>query len=121
MFELAVTTSFEASHLVDASGAPESYRRVHGHSFVVTAVVAAEEPGPEGWVMDLGALEAALQEAVAPLDHSLLNDIPGLERPTFERLLPWIDARLRALGVSASRIDVERPTLRQKASYSPGR
>ena len=121
MFEVSVSGSFEASHYIDAKGAPDAYRRVHGHSFVVTAAVAGEGPAASGWLLDLGDLEAALRDVLGQLDHSMLNEIPGLEQPTFENLLVWIEKGLKARGFSASRIEIERPTVRQRAVYTPGR
>ncbi|MBI1360773.1 MAG: 6-pyruvoyl tetrahydrobiopterin synthase [Alphaproteobacteria bacterium] len=119
MFEVSVSGSFEASHYINAEGASDAYRKVHGHSFVVTASVAGQGPGKDGWVLDLGELDAALKDTLAQLDHSVLNDIPGLEQPTFENLLLWIDGQLKARGYSASRIEIERPTVRQRAVYTP--
>jgi 6-pyruvoyltetrahydropterin/6-carboxytetrahydropterin synthase len=121
MFEVSVSGSFEASHYINAEGGADAYRRVHGHSFVVTAAVASDRPGEDGWVLDLGALDAALKDVLTELDHSVLNDISGLEQPTFENLLVWIDGKLKAKGYSASRIEIERPTVRQRAVYTPAR
>ena len=120
MFEVSVTGSFEASHYIDAKGAPDAYRRVHGHSFVVTVAVAGR-PQEGGWLLDLGVLEGALKDVLAQLDHKVLNDIPGLEQPTFENLLLWIEAQLKARGFAPSRLEIERPTVRQRAVYTPQR
>lgn len=119
MFEVSVSAAFEACHHIDAEGADAGYRIMHGHSFLVTASTAAPAPGPSGWIIDLGEFEAKLKEVVAQLDHAILNDVPGLGAPTFENLLVWIDAALRARGVSPSRIEIERPILRQRAVFSP--
>jgi len=119
MFEISASASFEASHYIEAETGAEHYRRVHGHSFVVTASVASARPDSEGWVMDLGALETLLRKILAELDHAVLNDVPGLEKPTFENILLWIESKMRAAGVSPSRLEIERPTLRQRAVYTP--
>lgn len=124
MFEISMTQSFEASHYLepeDGKGQPH-YRRIHGHSFIVTASVAsAGTDAREGWVMDLGVLEKALKDALAGLDHTVLNEVPGLGAPTFENILLWIEARMREQGVQPSRLEIERPTMRQKCVYTPGR
>lgn len=119
MFEISTSASFEASHYIEAEAGAAHYRRVHGHSFVVTASVAKARPGQEGWVMDLGQLEDLLRKTLSELDHSILNEIPGLERPTFENILLWIEAKMKAAGVAPSRLEIERPTLRQRAVYTP--
>jgi 6-pyruvoyltetrahydropterin/6-carboxytetrahydropterin synthase len=118
-FEISVTAGFEAAHAIDAEGAPDGYRRLHGHSFLVTASTCAETPQAAGWVMDLGHFEQTLKHIVGRLDHQLLNDIPGLEKPTLENLLLWVDQKLRETGITPSRIEIERPTVRQKAVYTP--
>ena len=120
MFEISVSGSFEAAHFIDAPNTPEIYRRMHGHSFVVSASVAGQSPDASGWILDLGRLETALKAVLAELDHSVLNEIPGLEKPTFENLLLWIEAGLKKYGFVPSRIEIERPTVRQRAVYTPG-
>jgi 6-pyruvoyltetrahydropterin/6-carboxytetrahydropterin synthase len=121
MFEVSVSAAFEAAHYIEVRVGQDAYRNIHGHSFLVTASTAAETPNPEGWVIDLGAFEATLKEVVGHLDHSLLNDVPDLGQPTFENLLMWIDRALVERGVTCSRIEIERPILRQRAVYTPRR
>ncbi len=121
MFEVSVTGTFEAAHSIHARGSADEYRRVHGHSYVVTVSVAAEKPGPDGWVVDLGALDKVVKLVLEQLDHTMLNQIPGLDPPTFENILLWIDARLCEAGLMPSRIEIERPTVRQRAVYTPKR
>jgi 6-pyruvoyltetrahydropterin/6-carboxytetrahydropterin synthase len=119
MFEISATASFEASHYIEAPDGAPHYRRVHGHSFVVTASVARRTPDANGWVMDLGALEGLLRQILAGLDHTVLNEVPGLEKPTFEHILLWIESRMKAQGVTPSQLTIERPTLKQRAVYTP--
>lgn len=119
MFEISATASFEASHYIDTPAGASHYKRVHGHSFVVTASVASARPDKDGWVMDLGALEDLLKGVLAGLDHTVLNEVPGLEKPTFEHILLWIESRMKEAGVSPSRLEIERPTLKQRAVYTP--
>lgn len=121
MFEVSVSAPFDATHYIEAAAGAPGYKRMHGHSFVVTAAVAADAPGADGWVVDLGKLESTLKSVVGELDHSILNEIPGLEKPTFENILLWIDAKLRAEGIIPSRLEIERPTLKQRAVYTPRR
>ena len=53
------------------------------------------EPGADsGWVMDFAELKAAFKPLYDQLDHHYLNDVPGLENPTSERLAAWIWERL---------------------------
>ena len=87
--------TIEAAHRLP--NVPEGHKcaRLHGHSFRIEVHVSGE-PGPEtGWVIDFGDIKAAFEPIHARLDHHYLNDVPGLENPTSERLAQWIWARLK--------------------------
>lgn len=117
MFEVSVSGSFEATHYIDAPAGAPAYKRMHGHSFLVTASMKGL-PTAEGWITDLGQFEAALKDVLGGLDHAVLNEIPGLEKPTFENLLVWIAGKLKDAGYPPSRVEIERPILRQRAVYT---
>ena len=119
MFEVSVSAAFEAAHYIDAKDGSPDYRTIHGHSFLVTASMAAEKPNESGWLIDLGQFEAALKTVLGQLDHKLLNEVPGLGQPTFENLLVWIEKGLKEQGLQPSRLEIERPILRQRAVYTP--
>ncbi len=95
------------------AGGPEGspYTRLHGHSFRVEATVRGPARPPVGWVDDLGALDAALSEIAAGLDHGMLNDVPGLESPTLEALCVYFAGRLKARFPGLARIAVSRPSI----------
>ncbi len=87
--------TLEAAHRLPNVPPGHKCARLHGHSFQVEVHVSGE-PGPEtGWIMDFGDLKAAFAPLYAQLDHHYLNDIPGLENPTSERLAIWIWERLK--------------------------
>ena len=71
---------------------PESHpcRRIHGHSFRVEISVEGEMDQKMGWLYDHAEIGKATKEIIEKLDHRYLNDIPGLENPTFENLAIWI-------------------------------
>lgn len=115
IFEITKAASFDAAHSLEAG--PDGYRRLHGHSFEVS--VSVRGPLAEiGWVADLGGLDTALKAAAAELDHGLLNDKPGLESPTLERLCLWFADRLRPAFPGLSRVTVGRPTIRESCSLT---
>ena len=88
-FEISKTVSFEAAHRLPGRGESDPYGRVHGHSFTLTAVVAGKVTDGEQWVEDLGVVARTLSAVAEKLDHQMLNDIPGLEVPTLERICLW--------------------------------
>jgi 6-pyruvoyltetrahydropterin/6-carboxytetrahydropterin synthase len=93
--ELRKSFQFEAAHLLP--NLPESHkcRRLHGHSFQAEIVVAGECDPQLGWLMDYADLSEIFKPLWEQLDHRYLNEIPGLENPTSERIAMWIWDRLK--------------------------
>ena len=117
IFEITKAAAFDAAHFIEQGPADHRYRKLHGHSFRVEASVR----GPvsdAGWVADLGSLDKALKAVAGELDHGLLNDRPGLEVPTLERLCLYFVDRLRPTFPGLSRIVISRPTINESCSLS---
>jgi len=93
--ELRKTFQFEAAHLLPHLPESHKCRRLHGHSFRVEIAVEGELDPKLGWVMDYAELSAAFKPLWAKLDHYYLNEVPGLENPTSERIAIWIWERLK--------------------------
>ena len=117
LFEVTKAAQFDAAHSLDDGPADGRYRRLHGHSFRVEASVRGPRQGV-GWVTDLGALDAALKDLAAELDHGMLNDKPGLESPTLENLCLYFAQRLKPQYPGLSRIVVSRPTIGESCSLA---
>ncbi|HRD45790.1 MAG TPA: 6-carboxytetrahydropterin synthase [Caulobacter sp.] len=117
IFEITKAAAFDAAHFIEQGPADHRYRKLHGHSFRVEASVR----GPvsdAGWVADLDSLDKALKAVAGELDHGLLNDRPGLEVPTLERLCLYFVDRLRPTFPGLSRIVISRPTINESCSLS---
>ncbi|MHB1700170.1 MAG: 6-carboxytetrahydropterin synthase QueD [Acidobacteriaceae bacterium] len=86
--------TFEAAHRLPH--VPEGHKcaRLHGHSFHVAVHVAGEVGADSSWVMDFSDIKLAFEPLHRQLDHSYLNDLPGLENPTSEAIARWIWERL---------------------------
>jgi 6-pyruvoyltetrahydropterin/6-carboxytetrahydropterin synthase len=110
-FEITKAATFDAAHYFAEGPQHRPYANLHGHSFKVEATVRGPTQEPVGWVADLADLEAALKGVAAELDHGLLNEKPGLERPTLEHLCLYFAERLRPQFPGLSRIVVSRPTI----------
>jgi 6-pyruvoyltetrahydropterin/6-carboxytetrahydropterin synthase len=109
VFEITKSAGFDAAHHLPAvNGGP--YTRMHGHSFRVEATVRGEAAEPVGWVADLGEMDRLLRIIADDLDHGLLNEKPGLESPTLERLCVYFAERLKPDFPGLARIVVSRPT-----------
>lgn len=113
VFEITKGVGFDAAHHLP-TGPTTEYRRLHGHSFRVEATVRGPMQGDPGWVVDLGALEAALRRLAGSLDHGLLNDHPGLESPTLEHLCVWFADALRPQFPGLARVELSRPTVNER-------
>ena len=87
--------SIEAAHRLPNLPASHKCSRLHGHSFRIEIHVRGEIQEPEGWVMDFADVKRAFQPLFDQLDHHYLNDVPGLENPTSERLAEWIYQNLK--------------------------
>ena len=117
VFEITKAAYFDAAHYIEQGPSDHRYRRLHGHSFKVEASVR----GPmqdAGWVADLDRLDVALKAVAAELDHGLLNDKPGLEVPTLERLCLYFAERLTASFPGLSRVVLSRPTIGETCSLA---
>ena len=115
-FEISKTVSFEAAHRLPGRGAGDPYGRVHGHSFTLTAVVAGTVTEGEQWVEDLGVVANALSAVASKLDHQMLNDIPGLDVPTLERICLWAAGELKPELPGLAKITIARPSLSESCS-----
>ena len=56
--------------------------------------------------MDFADIKAAFKPILDLLDHSYLNEIPGLENPTSENIVRWIWVRLQSQLAGLIRIDI---------------
>jgi len=115
VFEITKQAGFDAAHYLP-EGPRGQYRRMHGHSFQVEATVRGPLQEPVGWVEDLGALDEALKGLAHELDHGLLNEKPGLESPTLERLCLYFAERLKPRFPGLVRVAVSRPTIGERCA-----
>jgi 6-pyruvoyltetrahydropterin/6-carboxytetrahydropterin synthase len=117
-FEITKAATFDAAHYFAEGPEHRPYSNLHGHSFRVEATVRGQAQEPVGWVADLADLESALKGVAGELDHGLLNEKPGLERPTLEHICLYFAVRLRPKFPGLSRIVVSRPTIGESCALS---
>ncbi len=117
-FEITKSATFDAAHYLVDGPQDRPYSRLHGHSFKVEASVRGPTLDPVGWVADLADLDTALRAVALELDHGLLNEKPGLERPTLEHLCLYFSDRLKVAFPGLSRIVVSRPTIGESCALS---
>jgi 6-pyruvoyltetrahydropterin/6-carboxytetrahydropterin synthase len=110
---LTKTFHFEAAHTLPNVPPDHQCARMHGHSYKVEVSVTGPVGAESGWVMDHAEISKVVKPLIARLDHRYLNDIPGLENPTFEQLAGWLWRELQPHLPQLSAIEIhETPTSR---------
>lgn len=94
MYEISVRAAFEAAHFIDGYNGKCS--RLHGHNWIVEAVVRGETLDALGMLIDFKILKAELNKVLDELDHRFLNELEtfAAENPTAENLARQIFRKL---------------------------
>lgn len=101
------TFTFEAAHRLPHVPDGHKCGRLHGHNWTVEIQCSGEPDEHTGWIVDFYDVQLAWEERIyRVLDHRLLNDVPGLENPTTERIAAWIWSQLWRAVPSLSRVVV---------------
>jgi 6-pyruvoyltetrahydropterin/6-carboxytetrahydropterin synthase len=95
MMEVFREFTFDAAHRLEHLPATHKCTRLHGHTYRLVVHVTGPLHAEMGWVVDFAEIKRATHEVLSSLDHRLLNDVPGLEQPTAERIAMWIWDRLK--------------------------
>lgn len=117
--EISKDFAFEAAHYFEHEAADHPFRRMHGHSFAGTVTLAGE-PNEKGWVKDFWKIEAAVKTVVDTLDHRLLNEVAGLEKPSLEAIAAYVFDRLAPVLPGLVAVEIRRPSCGEKAVLRRG-
>lgn len=85
----------EAAQRLPKVPAGHKCSRLHGHTFTIEICVEGKVNPETGWLYDHAEISAAMKPIMEQLDHSYLNDIPGLENPTIEIMAGWLWKKLQ--------------------------
>ncbi|WP_445369409.1 6-pyruvoyl trahydropterin synthase family protein [Methylomonas sp. BW4-1] len=85
MYSVAVSRDFIANHYL-IGGDWGSENQPHAHHYIAEVRIDGEELDQHGYLMDIVAIEAALDEVVAGFRDQMLND-----KPEFAGLNPSIE------------------------------
>ena len=99
MYEITITRSFSAAHLLkDIGGKCEG---LHGHNFIVDVSLAAPGLNKEGLLLDFRILKEWTDEILNELDHKYLNELPYFNdvNPSAENLARFLHDRVNEKAV----------------------
>ncbi len=116
--EISYAFGFDAAHRFVTTPRRHKYSGIHGHSFQCVVALRGTPRAPHGFVTDLEQVARTCLALRTQLDHTLLNEIKGLESPSLEHLTLWIWNRLAAGLPGLARVTVRRDSLGQACSYT---
>jgi 6-pyruvoyltetrahydropterin/6-carboxytetrahydropterin synthase len=90
IFELRQHFQIESARFLPHLPPGHPCQRIHGHSFKITLVLKGPLDAKIGWVQDYHEIETMMKPLLSQLDHRVLNEVPGLENPTSEKLCQWL-------------------------------
>lgn len=108
--------NFDAAHTLDHYPQGHPNTRVHGHSFRARITVEGL-PDANGQIVDLERVGILLNAARGQLDHAMLNDIKGLEKPTLENICLWLWGELQQDLPQLCAVEVFRDSLGHSCLY----
>jgi 6-pyruvoyltetrahydropterin/6-carboxytetrahydropterin synthase len=85
---------FEAAQALMQFPEGHKCRRLHGHSFTISISVRGPVDEATGLLYDHAVISDAMKPLIEQVDHTYLNEIPGLEIPTIENITRWFWDRL---------------------------
>jgi len=105
MYQARVESEFSAAHFL--SHYHGKCEKLHGHNYRVRLWVQGEELDKGGMLLDFTILKKVLNESLAVLDHSNLNDLEIFQNdPSAERIAKFVydsvKEKLSALGLPCS-------------------
>lgn len=114
-FEIEKDFQFEAAHYFGHADANDLFKKIHGHSFKGVVLIEGNAQEEKGWIRDLWKIDKIINEAIKPLDHSLLNDVPGLDQPALEQIAKWIFDKLEPKLPGLTCVEIGRPSCGERA------
>ncbi|MCX5832309.1 MAG: 6-carboxytetrahydropterin synthase QueD [Deltaproteobacteria bacterium] len=94
MYEITITRSFSAAHMLKGIGG--KCEGLHGHNFIVEVTLAASTLSKEGLLLDFRILKEWTDEILDSLDHKYLNELPYFQNvnPSAENLARFLHDRI---------------------------
>ncbi|WP_165022857.1 MULTISPECIES: 6-carboxytetrahydropterin synthase QueD [unclassified Dysgonomonas] len=85
MYKISKQFAFSASHILDGLSADHPCSRLHGHNYIITVHLKAEQLDNTGFIKDYRELSTVKDYLDNTLDHRHLNDVFSFN-PTAENI-----------------------------------
>tara|TARA_B100001013_G_scaffold274558_1_gene175090 strand:- start:400 stop:756 length:357 start_codon:yes stop_codon:yes gene_type:complete len=99
--------TFDSAHVLSDFSKDHPYGKIHGHSFRARIWIEGEI-NETNMLIDLGEVEKECLKIKCILDHNILNNIKGLDKPTLESLSIFIFKKLIKVFPNLKTVEVHR-------------
>ena len=117
MISITKEFRFDAAHYLPTAPKGHPNSRMHGHSFAVAVTLEGTPDPVKGWIRSFSEIDEAVANVRDRLDHHLLNEIPGLELPTLERMSQFIYGELVKTLPELVSVTVRRDSLGESCTF----
>lgn len=93
--EIKKSFSIESARFLPNLPPSHPCSRTHGHSFKITLRLHGAINDKIGWLVDYNDIAKSAAPILKQIDHTLLNDVPGLKNPTTENITVWFYEKLK--------------------------
>jgi 6-pyruvoyltetrahydropterin/6-carboxytetrahydropterin synthase len=103
--------AFDSAHFLPNVPAGHKCKNIHGHTYHFRVYIKGNPDEQFGWLIDFKDLKDIVTPVIDKLDHTLLNNISGLENPTAENITVWLWQHIKPLLPALCRVELkETPT-----------
>lgn len=95
MIEIKKSFEIESARFLPQLPPTHPCSRTHGHSFKITLRLQGKVDPKLGWLIDYNDITTIAKPILTEIDHTLLNEVPGLQNPTTENITIWLYDRLK--------------------------
>lgn len=94
---IEIKKSFEIESARFLPNLPKTHpcSKTHGHSFKITLRLKGQIDPKLGWLVDYNDITKRATPILKQIDHTLINDVKGLENPTTENITIWLYEKLK--------------------------
>ena len=118
MFKISKEFSFSAAHSLFGLSEDHPCSRLHGHNYVVTVHLRAEELNHQGFVRDYTELKVVKEYIDKNMDHRNLNDILSPLNSSAENIAKFLYNQFKPLLPELYAVEVSE-TPKTSAIYAP--